>query len=463
MQPYLRRKEAARSRVLDRYVILGFIASGTYGKVYKAKSKYLEVKDEYAIKKFKPERESQAIQYTGLSQSAIREMSLCREIRHQNVVHLHEVILEDKCIYMVFDYAEHDLLQIIHYHLHQEKGPKRKIPDLTVRSIMAQLLAGVAYLHENWIMHRDLKPANIMIDIHGQVKIGDLGLARNFRNPLQSLYLGDKVVVTIWYRAPELLLGAKHYGPAIDLWATGCIFAELLVLKPLFKGDELKMDAKTKQIPFQRNQMSKITDILGVPTPKTWTDLEHLPEYAQLKNFRSQGYTNNLPQWWRLIGSQATASAHGLGLLMRLLEYDPGKRATAIDAMRHPFLVEQPKHNPVHAFEGQGHVYPNRQIRAEDADMSATGTAPHGVAASGHVGGLTRPGTAGTHSNASSAAAVHAMAAAVRQSSATANPHLNVSAAAANDGSARGSRSTVPSKRRNNDQLAQAVAKRMLR
>ena len=454
MNAYLARKEAARSRVLDRYVILGFIASGTYGKVYKAKSKYLEVKSEYAIKKFKPERESQAVQYTGLSQSAIREMSLCREIRHENVVHLHEVILEDKCIYMVFDYAEHDLLQIIHYHLHQERGPKRKIPDMTVRSILAQLLAGVAYLHENWILHRDLKPANIMIDINGQVKIGDLGLARNFRRPLQSLYAGDKVVVTIWYRAPELLLGAKHYGPAIDLWAIGCIFAELLVLKPLFKGDELKMDPKTKQIPFQRQQMSKITDILGVPTPKTWDNIEHLPEYPQLKNFRSQGYTNNLPQWWRIIASQATASAHGLGLLMRLLEYDPTKRVTALEALKHPFFAEQPKHNPVSAFDGQGYVYPNRQIRSEDADMSAASHA----ASTLHAAGPGAHPTAGTHSNASSVAA---MAAAVRQSSATTNPHRQSSAGSDTQG--RANKSTVPSKRRNNDQLAQAVAKRMLR
>lgn len=99
----------------------------------------------------------------------------------------------------------------------------------------------------------------------GIVKIGDLGLARLCRAPLQPLFSGDKVVVTIWYRAPELLLGARHYTKAIDCWAVGCIFAELLALRPIFKGEEAKLDAK-KNVPFQRDQLTKIFDVLGTPT-----------------------------------------------------------------------------------------------------------------------------------------------------------------------------------------------------
>lgn len=117
-----------------------------------------------------------------------------------------------------------------------------------------------------------------MVTADGCVKAGDLGLARIFYKPLQPLYNGDKVVVTIWYRAPELLLGAKHYTPAmgignkmmkltLDMWALGCIFAELLALKPIFKGEEVKMDNK-KSVPFQRGQMQKIIEILGTPTRK---------------------------------------------------------------------------------------------------------------------------------------------------------------------------------------------------
>ncbi|KAJ8109138.1 hypothetical protein ONZ43_g6219 [Nemania bipapillata] len=205
----------SKVKVMDKYRVVGFISSGTYGRVYKAHGRQGQPGD-FAIKKFKPDKEGEQIQYTGISQSAIREMALCSELRHDNVIRLIEIILEDKCIFMVFEYAEHDLLQIIHHHTQQ---PRHSIPPSTVKSIMFQLLNGCQYLHSNWVLHRDLKPANIMVTSAGQVKIGDLGLARLFYKPLHSLFSGDKVVVTIWYRAPELLLGSRHYTPAVDMWA----------------------------------------------------------------------------------------------------------------------------------------------------------------------------------------------------------------------------------------------------
>lgn len=367
MDRYIRRKDKSHVKVLDKYIIQGFISSGTYGKVYKARGrKASEDPLEFAIKKFKAEKEGESATYSGLSQSACREMSLCRELKHDNIVDLQEIILEDKCIYMIFEFYEYDLLQIIHYHLHQPTA-KQKIPDCIVRGILYQLLQGVAYLHENWVMHRDLKPANIMITREGRVKIGDLGLARMFYNPLQPLYTGDKVVVTIWYRAPELLLGSKHYGPAIDLWAIGCIFAELMVLRPLFKGDEIKVDNK-KTIPFQRNQVTKIIEILGTPNPEKWLGVEEMPDYHQLKTFRNHHFTNQLPQWYRIIGAMAS-TAHGLKLLESLLEYDPEKRATANEALAHHFFAESPKVT-VNVFDGQSTIYPNRQIKVEDSDMN---------------------------------------------------------------------------------------------
>ncbi len=103
--------------------------------------------------------------------------------------------------------------------------------------------------------------------IYINTNIGDLGLARLFNKPHQPLFNGDKVVVTIWYRAPELLLGSRHYTKAVDLWAIGCIFGELIALKPIFKGDEAKMDNK-KVLPFQKNQLIKIFETLGTPTSK---------------------------------------------------------------------------------------------------------------------------------------------------------------------------------------------------
>ncbi|KHN94855.1 Serine/threonine-protein kinase SSN3 [Metarhizium album ARSEF 1941] len=436
-----------RLRVMDRYRIVGFISSGTYGRVYKAVSRVSTVAvrttttttttttssttssditatsssqfpagsssgsgsssssaaggQEVAIKKFKPDKEGEQISYTGISQSAIREMSLCSELRHHNVIRLVETLLEDKCIFMVFEYAEHDLLQIIHHHTQQ---PRHPIPPTTIKSIMFQLLNGCQYLHTNWVLHRDLKPANIMVTSAGEVKIGDLGLARRFDKPMHSLFSGDKVVVTIWYRAPELILGSYHYTPAIDLWAVGCIFAELLSLRPIFKGEEAKMDSK-KTVPFQRNQMQKIVDIMGIPTRTKWPLLPTMPEFSQLNTLQSppshhghhhhhqqhqhqhqhHGHsssgssTSNLEKWYYNTISNAPQSGssapsltslgpEGYKLLAGLLEYDPTKRLTAAQALQSTFFTTGDRVN-TNAFEGLKVEYPHRRVSQDDNDI----------------------------------------------------------------------------------------------
>ncbi|EPE02654.1 serine threonine-protein kinase ssn3 [Ophiostoma piceae UAMH 11346] len=396
----------SKVRVTDKYRVIGFISSGTYGRVYKAVSRQ-GLPGEFAIKKFKPDKEGEQITYTGISQSAIREMALCSELSHSNVIRLVEIILEDKAIFMVFEYAEHDLLQIIHHHTQQ---PRHPIPPATIKSIMFQLLNGCQYLHTNWVLHRDLKPANIMVTSSGQVKIGDLGLARLFYKPLHSLYTGDKVVVTIWYRAPELLLGARHYTPAIDMWAIGCIFAELLSLRPIFKGEEAKMDSK-KTVPFQRNQMQKIIDIMGMPTKERWPLLANMPEYQHLMPMQPAGHHHghshhhlspsthgNLEKWYYTTISQGQTSApiqstnasqlaslgtDGYRLLAGLLEYDPEKRLTAEKALEHPFFTANdniPLYN--NCFEGIKTEYPHRRVSQEDNDIrtsSAPGTKRSGL------------------------------------------------------------------------------------
>ncbi|KAL2004343.1 hypothetical protein VTN02DRAFT_3137 [Thermoascus thermophilus] len=374
----------SKVHIREKYHIVGFISSGTYGRVYKAIAKNGQ-KGEFAIKKFKPDKEGELIQYTGLSQSAIREMALCSELSHPNVVQLVEIILEDKCIFMVFEYTEHDLLQIIHHHTQPQR---HAIPAPMVKSILFQLLNGLLYLHSNWVLHRDLKPANILVTSNGAVRIGDLGLARLFYKPLNSLFSGDKVVVTIWYRAPELLLGSRHYTPAVDLWAVGCIFAELLSLRPIFKGEEAKMDSK-KTVPFQRNQMMKIIEILGLPRKETWPGLVSMPEYPQLQSLalsRGTSHFNkpsNLEGWYQTClktggyspnSSAGTPGADGFDLLSRLLEYDPTKRITAREALEHPYFKNG---DPISAncFESYEGRYPHRRVTQDDNDIR-TGSLP---------------------------------------------------------------------------------------
>lgn len=455
--PYKARKDGSRFSVLEKYEIIGYIAAGTYGKVYKAKrqannkpcaatditmdddgsrmqgstsnlrnttemttsesmpffdrrsqesiqnirvneqdgisgqvpgpnqdgtssNKQLKPSSSssrinvmkkppslyFAIKKFKTEREGvEQLHYTGISQSACREMALCRELNNRHLTKLVEIFLEKKSIYMVYDYAEHDLLQIIHFHSHPEK---RLIPQKMITSIMWQILDGVSYLHQNWILHRDLKPANIMVTIDGCVKVGDLGLARKFSDMLQTLYTGDKVVVTIWYRAPELLLGARHYTPAIDLWAVGCIFAELIGLQPIFKGEEAKMDSK-KSVPFQANQLQRILEVLGTPTSKDWPHIQKYPEYDQLSKFSK--FRDSLPTWYHSVGGRDKIA---LDLLYRLLTYDPITRIDANAALDHDYFTSG--ENPVceNVFEGLNYKYPARRIHTNDNDIMNVGT-----------------------------------------------------------------------------------------
>lgn len=326
-------------RISEKYAPVGKIGEGTYGLVYKARMVQQPSNGEVvppasesfvAVKKFKSFKNGD-----GISPTAIREIKLLRELKNRYIVDLVDVLLDegDKALYLVFDYAEHDLLEMIRWHHSRVNQP---MPAQTVKSLLWQILHGINYLHKNWIIHRDLKPSNILVtgadkppNERGCVKIADFGLARLFQAPLRPLTDVDAVVVTIWYRAPELLLGTKHYTKAIDLWAIGCIFAELATSKPLFQGQEQERKNEERN-PFQADQVDKIFRVLGKPSIEQWPGAQHLPNW-------------NLAQSWQPYPNVLTDRVRGLSeagydLLSKLLEYDPTKRITAEAALQHPYF-----------------------------------------------------------------------------------------------------------------------------
>jgi cyclin-dependent kinase 8/11 len=316
---------------------------------------------------------------------------LLRECIHENIVKLVNVHINhgDMSLYLAFDYAEHDLYEIIRHHREKLSFP---INQYTVKSLLWQILNGLNYLHSNWIIHRDLKPSNILVmgegDEQGVVKIGDFGLARIYQAPLKPL-CDNGVVVTIWYRAPELLLGVKHYTTAVDMWAVGCIFAELLTLKPLFQVSTCSIlrihcplisirknlwnfhfvtrnwpvccelllqkglksfllcclfvfkgvEDKSTPNPFQLDQLDKIFKVLGHPTLEKWPTLANLPHWQSNRLLiQSRKYDNS--GLCSIV--QLPPKSAAFDLLSRMLEYDPAKRITAAQALEHEYFRTDP-------------------------------------------------------------------------------------------------------------------------
>ncbi|CAO2818086.1 unnamed protein product [Amaranthus hypochondriacus] len=307
-------------RSVFKYKKLNKISEGSYGIVYKARDE--ESGEIVALKKMKlgDQREGFPIYY-------LREINTLVSLNHPSIVNVREVVVDDSpdgfdSIYMVMDHVEHDLKAL----MQTRKQPFRYSE---VKYFMLQLLEGVKYLHHNWVLHRDLKTSNLLVNNKGELKICDFGMARQYGSPLNPY---TALVVTLWYRAPELLLGATEYSTAVDMWSVGCIMAELLANKPLFDG-------KT-----EIEQLNKMFATLGTPNDKIWPGFSQLPGHKF--NFIHQPYNQLHKKFPRTSFTGAPAlSDTGLDLLSRLLTYDPEKRITAEEALDHPWFKEVPLPN----------------------------------------------------------------------------------------------------------------------
>lgn len=227
------------SRSVNGFQKLNKINEGTYGIVYRARDE--KTKEIVALKKIKMKEDKYEEEY-GFPLTSLREINILLSCNHPSIVNVKEVVVggrNDSDVYMVMEHLEHDLKGLM-------ERKKQPFSTSEVKCLMLQLLEGVHYLHTNWIIHRDLKPSNLLMNNSGELKICDFGMARQYGSPIKPY---TQMVITQWYRPPELLLGAKQYSTAVDMWSIGCIMAELLSQKPLFPG-KTELDQLQKVILF---------------------------------------------------------------------------------------------------------------------------------------------------------------------------------------------------------------------
>jgi len=310
------------SRSAENYKKIDQVGEGTFGKVYKAQ---LEDPNDllnhkiFALKKILMDNEKEGFPIT-----ALREIMILKKLNHKNIIPLKEIVTSKPKeknknrgnVYLVFEYMEHDISGLT--------NKKINYSIQSIKCIMYQILEGLQYLHSNNIIHRDIKTANILLNNKGEIKIGDFGLARIISPSLKKKITNR--VVTLWYRAPELLFGEDHYGPAIDMWSIGCVFSELLTGTPLFKGKK------------EMDQVDKIVEKCGTPNEENWPGVTKLPLYNML--CPKKDYPNVLRS---IYSDNNKVDDCCFDLLSKMLILCPKKRINVKDAMEHEFFT---KHEP---------------------------------------------------------------------------------------------------------------------
>jgi len=284
------------------------LGEGTYGVVYKALDRQTD--KIVALKRIRLEVEDE-----GIPSTALREISLLRELKHENVVELMDCVQEEGKLYLVFEFLDKDLKKYM-------EACSGLITPILVKSYLFQICRGLAFCHARGVMHRDLKPQNLLVTRDGRLKLADFGLARAFCPPIRPL---THEVVTLWYRPPEILLGSQTYAPPVDVWAIGAIFVEMVTKRPLFPGDS------------EIDQLYKIFRLLGTPNEESWPGVTHLPDWnAAFPTWKKVPYSKGVTEHLDNVG---------MDLLERFLFYDPKERITAKDSLNHPYFDDLDKEN----------------------------------------------------------------------------------------------------------------------
>lgn len=299
--------------VRKRYDKQEKIGEGTYGVVYKAMDRITGAT--VACKCIRL-----VVQEEGVPCTAIREVSLLKILRHDNIVKLLDVVHSDRKLTLVFEYLEMDLKT----YMEQQQG---NMDPYTIRTFMHHLLCGVAYCHDRNVLHRDLKPQNLLVSkSERMLKLADFGLGRAFGIAVKK-YTHE--VVTLWYRSPDVLLGSTHYGTAVDVWSVGCIMAEMASGSPLFTG---KQDA---------DQLLRIFRFLGTPSVLQWPTMHRYPN-SQAMLVRKEFLVNYVPEfdnWAQHTQAGERLGPEGLDLMRQLLQFEPSHRISARDALAHPYFT----------------------------------------------------------------------------------------------------------------------------
>lgn len=291
-----------------QYEPVAEIGGGAYGTVYKARD--TESGRFVALKSVRVQTDQD-----GLPISTVREVALLKRLEqfdHPNVVKLMDVCAtlrtdQETKVTLVFEHVDQDLKTYLH------KAPAPGLSPDHIKDLLHQLLCGLGFLHSNRVVHRDLKPENILVTSQGQVKLADFGLARIYSCDMAL----TPVVVTLWYRPPEVLLQSTYATP-VDVWSSGCIFAEMFRRKPLFCGES------------EVDQLGKILEVVGLPTEEEW------PADVTLSR---QNFSPLTPR--PISDYVPDISELGAQLLLEMLTFDPLQRISALNALEHPYFQEE--------------------------------------------------------------------------------------------------------------------------